>query len=68
MSKQRNTLTYEQAYAELTKILQVMKGHDLGLEELTAHLRRAKELIVFCRQQLHLTEQELSELFSDEEE
>lgn len=68
MSKQHKQLTYELAYAELNKILQVLQSADIGLEELTAHLKRAKELILFCREQLHLTEKELALIFSDEEE
>lgn len=68
MSKQHKQLTYEQAYAELTSILQVLQSSDIELEELTKHLRRAKELLLFCRDQLHLTEKELETIFSEEEE
>jgi exodeoxyribonuclease VII small subunit len=68
MSKQPTSLTYERAYAELSKILQILQNQEIGLEEMTAHLHRAKELINFCRTQLHLTEEELSSIFSDEEE
>lgn len=68
MSKKGEQLTYEQAYAELTKILQTLQKHDLSLADMTAHLKRAKELIEFCREQLYLTEDELATLFEDEEE
>ena len=68
MSKQHKQLTYERAFAELTKILQVLQSQEVGLEELTIHLRRAKELIQFCQEQLHLTENELETIFSGEEE
>ena len=68
MNKKDTVLTYERAYAELSKILQILQSHEVGLEELTAHLRRAKELIQFCQVQLHLTEKELEDIFSDEEE
>jgi exodeoxyribonuclease VII small subunit len=69
MSKKQE-LTYERAYAELSKILHTLQNHDVGLEELelTTHLQRAKELIRFCQQKLHLTEKELEEIFADEEE
>jgi exodeoxyribonuclease VII small subunit len=68
MSKQHNQLTYEGAYAELSKILQILQGQEVGLEELTVHLRRAKELIQFCQEQLRLTENELETIFTSEEE
>ncbi len=61
-------MTYERAYAELSKILLVLQSHEIGLEEMTAHLKRARTLILFCREQLHLTEMELATIFSDEEE
>lgn len=68
MSKQNEQLTYERAYAELSTILQTMQGQETGLEEMTVLLRRARELIVFCREQLHLTERELKSIFDEEEE
>jgi hypothetical protein len=34
---------------------------------MTAHIHRAKELITFCQQQLHLTELELESIFDEEE-
>ncbi len=63
----KSKLTYELAYAELTKILQRIQQDDVGLEELTSALRRARDLISFCREQLYLTEQELTSAFLEEE-
>jgi len=68
MSKQSTPLTYEKAYAELSKILQVLQNQDVSLADLTTNLKRAKELISFCHEQLFVTEQELESIFSDEEE
>lgn len=68
MSKQHKQLTYEQAYAELTSILHLLQGNDIELDELTKQLRRAKELMHFCREQLLVTEKELESIFSEEEE
>ena len=68
MTKPHKQLTYERAYAELSKILQVLQGQEVGLEELTMYLRRAKELIQFCQEQLRLTENELETIFTNEEE
>ena len=68
MSKQTKAHTYEQAYAELTKILQVLQSQEMSLEEMTGHLRRARELIQFCQEKLHITEAELESILEDEEE
>jgi exodeoxyribonuclease VII small subunit len=67
MSKRNQEMTYELAYAELSKILQVLQNQEISLEEMTAHLRRAKELITFCQEQLHITETELGSIFDEEE-
>jgi len=68
MSKQHTELTYERAFGELTKILELLQSHEVGLEELTSHLKRAKELLQYCQEQLFLTESELETIFTDEEE
>lgn len=60
-------LTYERAYAELRKILDAIQSEQIGLEELTSELKRAKELITFCRSKLRAVEQELDGVFDDEE-
>jgi exodeoxyribonuclease VII small subunit len=67
MSKQ-NPLTYEQAYAELTRILHTLQNTEISLDELGVHLQRARELMGFCREKLYLTEKELDTLFRTEEE
>ena len=64
MAKQK--LTYERAYAELRKILNAVQQDEVGLEQLAAELKRAKELIAFCREKLHAVEEELEEIFEEE--
>jgi exodeoxyribonuclease VII small subunit len=68
MSKKDNSLTYELAYAELSKILQDLQSQDISLEKMTSGLRRARELVQYCRDQLYLTELELDSMLADEEE
>jgi exonuclease VII small subunit len=50
-------MTYETAYQELQQILQRVDapadGEVLSLSELEAQLRRAAELLAFCKAQLH---------------
>ena len=68
MSKKDKALTYETAYQELNEILSALQGHDISLDDMTTHLRRAKELITFCREKLYITELELESIFSEDEE
>ena len=67
MNRTELNLTYEQAYAELNKILQLLQDQEISLEEMTSHLQRAKELILYCREKLNLTEKELEQIFNEEE-
>jgi exodeoxyribonuclease VII small subunit len=52
-------ITYSEAIAELESILQRLRSGELGIDELTAATKRAKELVEICRTQLSTTKQEL---------
>lgn len=72
MSKKNttDTLTYESAYAELEAIVQRMQQQDLPISELNHQVKRATELIEFCRTQLRdtgLTLQTLQERLDQED-
>ena len=64
MSKRK--LTYETAYAELHEILEAIQGEEVSLDELGAKLKRAKELITFCKERLHAVEEELDDILEEE--
>ncbi|MDX1476954.1 MAG: exodeoxyribonuclease VII small subunit [Saprospiraceae bacterium] len=60
-------LTYETAYAELHHILQSIQQDEIGLDQLASQLRRARELVDFCREKLRTVENELNEIFEEDE-
>ena len=60
-------LTYESAYAELQEILVSIQQEEINLDSLAKQLKRAKELIEFCKEKLHAVEEELDDLFDEEE-
>ncbi|MGI9160169.1 MAG: exodeoxyribonuclease VII small subunit [Saprospiraceae bacterium] len=63
MSKEKSVeLNYESAYAELQRILQELQEETVSIDELAAKVARAKDLILFCRERLRQTEEELSGL------
>lgn len=63
MKKQdTTTLTYESAYAELQQIMQQVQSETIGIDDLTAKIARASELIRFCRERLRMTEEEVKSL------
>ena len=64
----KKKMTYENAFAELQEILESLQSQDIGLDDLAKNLQRAKELIEFCRTRLRAVEEDLDELFDEEEE
>lgn len=62
MKKQDVKLTYEAAYAELQQIVQDIQNETVGIDDLTAKIARASELIRFCRERLRMTEEEVKSL------
>lgn len=56
--------TYEQAAAELEKILRTIQGDNCDIDKLSELTRRAIELLTFCRDKLTTTETELKEILS----
>ncbi|MCB0633284.1 MAG: exodeoxyribonuclease VII small subunit [Lewinella sp.] len=61
-------MTYEAALKELQSIVDAIQDNSLGMDELSSQLSRAAELISFCREKLHKTDEEIKGLFSAENE
>ena len=62
MKKQPEATTYESAFAELQQIVRDLQDESVSIDELTAKITRAAELIRFCREKLRLTEEEMAKL------
>jgi len=59
MSKEQN---YSQALDELNKIARSIEDESIPVDELATKLKRAAELINFCRSRLRMTEEEVSKI------
>ena len=64
----KSKLSYSEAIAELESILQRLRSGELGIEELTTAVKRAKELIELCKAELTTTKTELDKIINDTEE
>ena len=65
MAKSKKQIPYNEAITELESILQRLRSGELGIDDLTASTKRAKELIDICRTQLIDTKQELDTIIDN---
>lgn len=59
------SITYDQAYTELHQILSDLQQSETSVEELTQKIKRASELISFCKTKLRNTEKEIQKLLQE---
>jgi exodeoxyribonuclease VII small subunit len=61
-------ISYTEAFAELETILAKVEGDELNVDDLTANVKRAAELIKFCKSKLFETESEIEKIIADIED
>ncbi len=62
------TLTFQAAMEELELILRKLDSEEVNIDSLTLDLRRASELIEWCRSRLETTRVEVERIVTDLEE
>lgn len=62
----KQEMKYEAAFAELQSIVQRMENDELDIDQLTAQLKRAQELIKLCRDKLTKTDEEIKKILTEE--
>ena len=60
-------MTYEEAIRQLDDIVRQIETGEMGIDQLTAQLKRAQEFITFCRDVLYKTDEEVQKLLQPEE-
>ncbi len=56
------SITYTQAIAELETIVSEIENASIGVDELSEKVKRAAELITFCKSKLTSTEKEVNSI------
>lgn len=64
----KKSLTYEQAMQRLEEIVQGFEQNTLELDQLTAQLAEAQELIKLCNNKLQQVETDVKKLLNNEQE
>ena len=68
MSKTKSEISsYESALKELQSIVQEFQEELVNIEQLPEKMKRAADLIQYCRGKLRSTEEEMDQLFKEEE-
>jgi exodeoxyribonuclease VII small subunit len=56
---------YEQAVSKLENIVQRLENDEMGIDEMTAELKAAQQLIKFCKDRLTKTDAEIQKILND---
>jgi len=64
MSKAKD---YEKSLAELTAIQEALENNEVSIDELSAKVRRAHELLAHCRRLLRNTQDDVDRIMEQEE-
>lgn len=63
---QKKEPTYNEAIAEVEKILARLEGNAPDVDSMAAEVKRAADLLQLCRQKLHNTEQSVKKAVEEE--
>lgn len=64
----KKAITYQSAIEELEQILNKMEGNELEIDSLSDQVKRASELITFCKNKLKKTEDDVEEILEKMED
>ncbi len=64
----KKTMTYEEAIDRLQTIVQGFEQNTLEIDQLTAQLSEAQELVKICKEKLSKVETDVKQLLSNEQE
>lgn len=56
---------YSEAIGEIEEIINQIESNELDIDNLTEKIRRASELLKFCKEKLHATENEVKKIIED---
>jgi exodeoxyribonuclease VII small subunit len=66
VSNMDENLTYEKAMEELEQIVSKIEEGKMNVDFLAENLKRAKDLVAFCKKKLTSVDDEVSKIFEDE--
>lgn len=64
----KEEFSYDKAMADLEKIVQKIESGDCKIDELTAEIKKAAELIALCKKKLQNVDAEVNKIFGELED
>ena len=58
-------ITYTEAKAEIEKIVSLIESESLDVDQLSKYVKRASQLVAFCKQKLTETDEELQKILEE---
>ncbi|MFI3316748.1 MAG: exodeoxyribonuclease VII small subunit [Rikenellaceae bacterium] len=58
----KKNLSYDEAIAQIEEIMAKFRAGEMSVDELTLEVKRATELITYCRERLHKAEEDLKKV------
>jgi exodeoxyribonuclease VII small subunit len=59
-------MKYEEALRQLDEIVQKMERNEYSIDELTTQLKKARELILQCKDKLTKTDEDIKKILEDD--
>jgi exodeoxyribonuclease VII small subunit len=58
--------TFDTAYTELQKIVEQLQSEDVSIDKLSTQIKKATDLVKFCKSKLRNVEDEIASVSEDE--
>ena len=63
----KSTLTYEEAMFQLEELVRQVENNEQGIDKLADQLKKAQQLIAFCKDKLYATDEEIQKILKNGE-
>lgn len=63
----KSTLTYEEAMSQLEELVRQVENNEQGIDKLADQLKKAQQLIAFCKDKLYATDEEIQKILRNGE-
>ncbi len=63
----KKELTYEEAIQKVELLMNKIENNEIGMNELSETIKEASDYLSFCKNKLHLVDQEIEQILKENE-